>query len=141
MNPNGAQQQTAAAVRPEVGLAFPTGFQWGAATAAYQIEGAAREDGRGPSIWDTFSSTPGAVLGGETGDVAVEHYRRYPQDIELMTDLGLTAYRFSVSWPRVQPDGFGPVNPAGGRSATPPSGSPTTPRTCTRRWATASGTG
>jgi beta-glucosidase len=113
MNPNGAQQQTAAAVRPDVGLAFPTGFQWGAATAAYQIEGAAREDGRGPSIWDTFSSRPGAVLGGENGDVAVEHYRRYPQDIEIMTDLGLTAYRFSVSWPRVQPDGSGRLNQAG----------------------------
>ncbi|MCO5971829.1 GH1 family beta-glucosidase [Actinoallomurus soli] len=76
-------------------------FVWGAATAAYQIEGAAREDGRVPSIWDTYSHTPGLVLNGDTGDVAADHYHRWPEDIEIMRELGLGAYRFSVSWPRV----------------------------------------
>ncbi|MFC0528315.1 GH1 family beta-glucosidase [Phytohabitans kaempferiae] len=96
-----------------VGLRFPDGFVWGAATAAYQIEGAARDDGRGPSIWDTFSRTPGKVYAGHTGDVACDHYHRYPDDVRLMSDLGLRAYRFSISWPRLQPDGSGPVNPRG----------------------------
>jgi beta-glucosidase len=95
------------------GLAFPPGFVWGAATAAYQIEGAAHDDGRGPSIWDTFAHTPGKVRAGHTGDVACDHYRRYAEDVRLMADLGLPAYRFSVSWPRVQPDGSGPVNTRG----------------------------
>ncbi|MEU4836268.1 GH1 family beta-glucosidase [Streptosporangium sp. NPDC023615] len=94
-------------------LTFPEGFVWGAATAAYQIEGAARDDGRGPSIWDTFSRTPGKVHAGHTGDVACDHYHRYPEDVAIMRDLGLHAYRFSVSWPRLQPDGSGPVNPRG----------------------------
>ncbi|MFD8562625.1 GH1 family beta-glucosidase [Streptosporangium canum] len=94
-------------------LRFPEGFVWGAATAAYQIEGAAREDGRGPSIWDTFSRTPGKVHAGHTGDVACDHYHRYPDDVRLMGDLGLHAYRFSISWPRIQPDGSGPANPRG----------------------------
>jgi beta-glucosidase len=94
-------------------LAFPPGFVWGAATAAYQIEGAAHDDGRGPSIWDTFAHTPGKVRAGHTGDVACDHYRRYTEDVRLMADLELPAYRFSVSWPRVQPDGSGPVNPRG----------------------------
>ena len=92
---------------------FPEGFVWGGATAAYQIEGAAREDGRGPSIWDTFSRTPGAVFQGHTGDVACDHYHRYAEDVALMAELGLRAYRFSVSWPRVRPDGTGPVEPRG----------------------------
>ncbi|TDE36935.1 GH1 family beta-glucosidase [Actinomadura sp. 6K520] len=92
---------------------FPTAFRWGAATAAYQIEGAAGEGGRGPSIWDTFCRTPGKVLGGDTGDVAVDHYHRFPEDVRLMSDLGLTAYRFSISWPRVQPSGTGAVNQEG----------------------------
>ena len=92
---------------------FPTGFVWGAATAAYQIEGAAGEDGRGPSIWDTFSHTPGAVIGGDTGDVATDHYHRMPEDVDLIAGLGLAAYRFSVSWSRVQPTGSGAVNRAG----------------------------
>ncbi|MEJ3743293.1 GH1 family beta-glucosidase [Actinomycetes bacterium KLBMP 9797] len=96
-----------------VGLRFPDGFVWGAATAAYQIEGAVRDDGRGPSIWDTFSRTPGKVYAGHTGDVACDHYHRYADDVALMADLGLRAYRFSVSWPRVRPDGTGPVNPHG----------------------------
>ncbi|MEU6992566.1 GH1 family beta-glucosidase [Streptomyces sp. NPDC046465] len=88
---------------------FPPAFLWGAATAAYQIEGAVREDGRTPSIWDTFSHTPGKVLGGDTGDVAVDHYHRWREDVRLMADLGLSAYRFSVSWSRVQPTGRGPA--------------------------------
>ncbi|GAA0318646.1 GH1 family beta-glucosidase [Streptomyces polychromogenes] len=88
---------------------FPSGFLWGTATAAYQIEGAAREDGRTPSIWDTFSHTPGKVFEGHTGDVAVDHYHRFPEDVRLMSELGLGAYRFSVSWSRVQPTGRGPV--------------------------------
>ncbi|MEV4759135.1 GH1 family beta-glucosidase [Micromonospora sp. NPDC049559] len=92
---------------------FPPGFIWGAATAAYQIEGAAQEDGRGPSIWDTFSRTPGRVHAGHTGDIACDHYHRYPDDIALMAELGLRTYRFSVAWPRIQPDGSGPVNPRG----------------------------
>jgi beta-glucosidase len=94
-------------------LTFPAGFRWGAATAAYQIEGAAREDGRAPSIWDTFAARPGAVVGGDTGEVAADHYHRYAEDVALMRELGLQAYRFSVSWPRVQPGGRGPANPAG----------------------------
>src|SRR5687767_11963993 len=78
---------------------FPTGFAWGAATSAYQVEGGADADGRTPSIWDTFSHTPGRVLGGETGDVACDHYHRWSSDLDLMADMGLRAYRFSVSWP------------------------------------------
>jgi beta-glucosidase len=76
-------------------------FVWGAATAAYQIEGAAQEDGRVPSIWDTYSRTPGRVLNGDTGDVATDHYHRWPEDVETMTALGLRAYRFSIAWPRI----------------------------------------
>jgi beta-glucosidase len=93
--------------------AFPPGFLWGAATASYQIEGAVGEDGRGPSIWDTFSHTPGAVLNGDTGDVACDHYHRWREDVALLRDLGVGAYRFSVAWPRVQPTGSGAVNQAG----------------------------
>jgi beta-glucosidase len=92
---------------------FPDGFIWGAATAAYQIEGAARDDGRGPSIWDTFSRTPGRVHAGHTGDVACDHYHRYADDVALMAQLGLASYRYSISWPRIQPDGTGPVNTRG----------------------------
>ena len=94
-------------------LVFPEGFLWGAATAAYQIEGAASADGRGPSIWDTFCRTPGKVVNGDTGDVACDHYHRYRDDIELMADLGLKAYRFSIAWPRILPEGTGAVNKAG----------------------------
>lgn len=98
-------------------LRFPDGFLWGAATAAYQIEGAVAEDGRTPSIWDTFSHTPGKVLNGDTGDVAADHYHRYREDVALMAELGITAYRFSVSWSRITPhvtaDALGPVNEAG----------------------------
>ncbi len=94
-------------------VTFPPGFLWGAATAAYQIEGAAREDGRTPSIWDTFCRTPSRVLGGDTGDTATDHYHRRHEDVRLMAELGLGAYRFSVSWPRVQPTGRGPASRRG----------------------------
>jgi beta-glucosidase len=94
-------------------MAFPHDFAWGAATAAYQIEGATREDGRGESIWDRFSHTPGNVANGDTGDQACDHYHRWPEDLDLMAELGLRAYRFSVAWPRVQPDGRGPANRKG----------------------------
>lgn len=94
-------------------LRFPKGFLWGAATASYQIEGAHDADGKGESIWDRFSHTPGKVADGGTGDVACDHYHLYRQDIGLMRELGLTAYRFSISWPRVYPTGRGQVNPAG----------------------------
>ncbi|HKD96564.1 MAG TPA: beta-glucosidase [Micromonosporaceae bacterium] len=95
------------------GLVFPPDFRWGAATAAYQIEGAFDEDGRTPSIWDTYSRTPGRVHEGHTGDVACDHYHRMPADVALMRGLGLRTYRFSVSWSRVQPHGSGPANRAG----------------------------
>jgi beta-glucosidase len=93
--------------------AFPASFRWGVSTAAYQIEGAVGEDGRGPSIWDTFTHEPGRVADISTGDVACDHYHRYMADVELMAALGVGAYRFSVAWPRVQPTGAGPANPAG----------------------------
>lgn len=94
-------------------LDFPEDFVWGTATASYQIEGAAAEGGRGPSIWDTFSRTPGKVAGGDTGDVACDSYHRYEEDIELMKRLGVKAYRFSIAWPRIFPEGTGDVNQAG----------------------------
>jgi beta-glucosidase len=93
--------------------AFPPGFLWGAATSAYQVEGSPLADGAGPSIWHRFSHTPGRVSDGDTGDVACDHYRRMPEDVALMASLGLQAYRFSVAWSRVLPDGRGRVNPAG----------------------------
>ena len=92
---------------------FPPEFTWGAATAAYQTEGAATEDGRGECIWDRFTATPGHVANGETGLVACDSYHRYPEDVRLMRELGLDAYRFSIAWPRVVPDGRGQVNAAG----------------------------
>ncbi|NHC13114.1 GH1 family beta-glucosidase [Motilibacter deserti] len=98
---------------PAGGRGFPAGFRWGAATAAYQVEGAVDADGRGPSIWDTFSALPGKVAGGDTGAVAADHYARYRDDVALMGRLGLTDYRFSVAWPRVVPDGSGVVNAKG----------------------------
>jgi beta-glucosidase len=97
----------------DAGLAFPEGFTFGSATASYQVEGAAAEDGRGPSIWDTFSKTPGRVWNGDTGDVACDHYHRWESDLDLMAEMGLGAYRFSIAWPRIVPAGTGPVNPAG----------------------------
>lgn len=94
-------------------MRFPDGFAWGTATASYQIEGAVTEDGRSPSIWDTFSHTPGATFNGDTGDVADDHYHRYAEDVALLADLGVTHYRFSLAWPRLQPDGRGALNSAG----------------------------
>jgi beta-glucosidase len=92
---------------------FPAGFAWGAATSAYQIEGAVEEGGRGPSIWDTYSHTPGRTEDGGTGDVACDHYHRLTEDLDLMRSMGLGAYRFSVAWPRIQPTGSGRANSAG----------------------------
>ena len=97
----------------DTGLEFAPEFLIGSATASYQIEGAVREDGRGPSIWDTFSHTPGKVWNGDTGDVADDHYHRWESDLDLMAELGLQSYRFSIAWPRIQPTGSGAVNPAG----------------------------
>jgi beta-glucosidase len=94
-------------------LKFPPNFQWGVATSAYQIEGAANEGGRGPSIWDTFSHTPGKVHNNETGDVACDHYHRLQSDLDLIKSLGVDAYRFSIAWPRVQPLGQGAWNEEG----------------------------
>jgi beta-glucosidase len=92
---------------------FPNNFVWGTATSAYQIEGAAAEDGRGPSIWDTFSHTPGKTINGDHGDVACNHYHRYADDLDLVAKMGLNAYRFSIAWPRVQPLGEGAWNEKG----------------------------
>ena len=97
----------------KLAAAFPPDFLWGAATAAYQVEGATHEDGRGQSIWDTFSATPGKVHHGDTGDVADDHYHRYQEDVDLMARLGLAAYRFSIAWPRILPQGRGSVNAKG----------------------------
>ena len=94
-------------------MTFPPDFLWGAATAAFQIEGATTVDGRGESIWDRFASTPGKVHNGDTGDPACEHYYRWPEDLDLVSSLGLRAYRFSISWPRIQPTGRGPANQRG----------------------------
>ncbi len=92
---------------------FPAEFFWGASTAAYQIEGAIAEDGRGESIWDRFCATPGNVKNHESGAIACDHYHRYQEDIQLMREIGLTAYRFSIAWPRIFPQGRGQVNEAG----------------------------
>lgn len=92
---------------------FPADFAWGTATASYQIEGAFNEDGRGLSIWDTFSHTPGKTRDGDTGDVADDHYHRYKEDIALMRELGFNSYRFSIAWPRILPEGRGKVNSKG----------------------------
>ena len=92
---------------------FPAGFRFGVATSSYQIEGATREDGRGDSIWDTFCREPGRISDGTSGDVACDHYHRWPQDLDLIASLGVDAYRFSVAWPRVVPTGSGAVNAAG----------------------------
>lgn len=98
---------------PDAARTFPADFLWGAATASYQIEGAAAEDGRLPSIWDTYAATPGKVHAGDTGAVACDHYHRTAEDLKHMVDLGLHAYRFSLAWPRIQPTGSGAFNQAG----------------------------
>lgn len=94
-------------------VSFPTDFIWGTATASYQIEGAWNEDGKGESIWDRFTHTPGKIANGDTGDVACDHYHRWPDDIALMKSLNLAAYRLSIAWPRILPQGRGQVNQAG----------------------------
>ena len=99
--------------QPSDQYAFPKGFLWGAATAAHQIEGSPLADGAGPSIWTRFAHTPGMMLNGDTGDVACDHYNRWRDDVKLMRELGLQAYRFSVSWSRILPDGTGRVNQKG----------------------------
>ncbi|MGA0561046.1 GH1 family beta-glucosidase [Ancylobacter sp. VNQ12] len=109
--PAGVSAQTAAS--PAGAPRIPPGFVWGASTSAYQIEGAVKEGGRLPSIWDTFSHTPGRIADGTNGDVACDHYNRYAGDVDLMSQAGFQAYRFSIAWPRVMPQGTGPVNPAG----------------------------
>jgi beta-glucosidase len=97
----------------ELAKSFPTGFLWGAATAAYQVEGATAEDGRGSSIWDDFAATPGKTYQGDSGKLAADHYHRVEEDTDLMVQLGLDAYRFSIAWPRIVPQGRGEVNIAG----------------------------
>jgi beta-glucosidase len=92
---------------------FPDSFLWGSATSAYQIEGSPTADGAGPSIWQRFAHTPGMIANGDTGDVACDHYHRFESDVALMQQLGLRAYRFSIAWGRVMPDGTGRVNPKG----------------------------
>ena len=102
------------ALHPEaLARRFPKGFDWGFGASAYQIEGAFDEDGRGPSIWDTFARVPGAIADGQTGDVACDHYHRFREDVALMAGIGAGVYRFSISWPRVQPGGTGSVNERG----------------------------
>jgi beta-glucosidase len=100
-------------VRQNISGKFPQDFLWGSATASYQVEGAVKEDGRGATIWDTFSRTPGKTVGGATGDVATDHYHRYKEDVGLMKSLGVKTYRFSIAWSRVFPEGAGKPNPKG----------------------------
>src|SRR5262252_5033985 len=99
--------------RAAVGRRMPDGFRWGVATSSYQIEGAWNEDGKGESIWDRFAHTPGNVKNNDSGDVANDHYHRYKEDVALMQSIGATAYRFSIAWPRIFPDGTGQPNPKG----------------------------
>ena len=111
--PTQSHQPAESSDQPPDQLPLPAGFRWGVSTSAYQIEGAADADGKGPSIWDSFTARPGTVKDGRTGRTACDHYHRYAEDVALMRGLGLDAYRFSVSWPRVQPGGAGPVNGPG----------------------------
>src|SRR5947209_9962990 len=108
---NDSQSQTS--LEEALAASFPENFLWGAATASYQIEGATHEDGRSLSIWDEFAATPGKTYQGEIGDIADDHYHLWPQDVALMTELNLSAYRFSIAWPRILPEGRGAVNAPG----------------------------
>jgi beta-glucosidase len=113
--PSGFAQTADAQTRPESGTApkFPNEFYWGVATSAYQVEGAVNEDGRGPSIWDTYAHTPGKIMNGDNADIANDHYHRYKDDVKLMQGIGAKAYRFSVAWPRIFPTGTGQPNSKG----------------------------
>src|SRR4029079_172178 len=108
-----ATERPQVATETPVRLRFPEGFLWGVATSAYQIEGAAKEDGRGESVWDRFAHTPGKVKNGDTGDVACDSYHRYAEDIAIAKRMGMQSYRYSIAWPRVQPDGKGAINQKG----------------------------
>jgi beta-glucosidase len=108
-----SRQKPQPVAQPSIERTFPAGFFWGTATSAYQIEGAWNEDGKGPSIWDSYAHTPGRIRDGTTGDVANDHYHLYRRDVALMKSLGVTAYRFSISWPRIFPEGTGTPNPKG----------------------------
>src|SRR5215831_4069398 len=98
---------------PDSARTFPKGFYWGVATSSYQIEGAWKEDGKGPSIWDTYTHTLGHIKNNDTGDVANDHYHRYKEDVAFMKEIGANAYRFSIAWPRIFPEGTGKPNPKG----------------------------
>src|SRR5215469_8054566 len=113
--PEVAQTQPAPspANQPSTSRTFPKGFFWGVGTSSYQIEGAWNEDGKGPSIWDTYTHSPGHIKNNDTGDVANDHYHRYKEDVALMKDIGANAYRFSIAWPRIFPEGTGKPNPKG----------------------------
>src|SRR5262245_30535290 len=113
VEPATARPAQSPAGQSSAGREFPKGFYWGVATSAYQIEGAWNEDGKGKSIWDAYARTPGKIKNGDTGDVANDHYHRYKEDVKLMKDLGATAYRFSISWPRIFPEGTGQPNAKG----------------------------
>src|SRR5581483_245921 len=108
-----AAAESVPAVYPPTQRRFPQNFIWGTATASYQVEGAVHEDGRGASVWDTFSHTPGKTFQGQTGDVADDFYHRYKEDVALMQRLGVRGFRFSIAWPRVFPEGTGTPNPKG----------------------------
>ena len=108
-----ATASSADAQGPRVVAQFPPGFLWGAATAAYQVEGAGQADGRGESVWDRFAHTPGKIKNGDNGDIACDSYHRYAEDIALLRQLNLKSYRYSIAWPRIQPSGRGPANPKG----------------------------
>src|SRR5262245_8641390 len=101
------------AAAPDAARTFPKGFFWGVGTSSYQIEGAWNEDGKGVSIWDTYCHAPGHIKNNDTGDVANDHYHRYKEDVALMKGMGANAYRFSISWPRIFPEGMGRPNPKG----------------------------
>lgn len=107
------QTESEVGIDPAIAAIFPAHFLWGAATSAYQIEGATHEDGRGPSIWDQYAATPGKTFQGETGDIATDHYHRVREDVALMAQLHLNAYRFSIAWPRILPQGTGAINERG----------------------------
>src|SRR5512142_805151 len=94
-------------------ISFPLNFLWGTASSAYQVEGAWNEDGKGPSIWDTFTHIPGKIADRGNGNIAIDHYHRYKEDVALMAEIGLSAYRFSTAWSRILPDGIGVVNQRG----------------------------